>query len=67
MTRQQVSPGYDQTRSAELADAARAHCGIEHRLHWSRDITFAEDLSQIRTGHGPLSWPPCANGARVRV
>jgi len=43
----------DQTSAAELADALRAHWGIENRLHWVRDVTFAEDLSQIRTGHGP--------------
>jgi len=42
-----------QTTAAELADALRAHWGIENRLHWVRDVTFAEDLSQIRTGHGP--------------
>ncbi len=23
------------------------------RLHWVRDVTFGEDLSQIRTGNGP--------------
>jgi len=45
---------FDQTTPAELADAARAHWGIENRLHWVRDVTFAEDLSQIRTGHGPV-------------
>jgi len=44
---------FEQTSPAELADAARAHWGIENRLHWIRDVTFAEDLSQIRTGHGP--------------
>jgi len=42
-----------QTSAARLADALRAHWGIENRLHWVRDVTFAEDLSQIRTGHGP--------------
>ncbi|MGI8534949.1 MAG: ISAs1 family transposase [Mycobacteriales bacterium] len=42
-----------QTSTAQLADALRAHWGIENRLHWVRDVTFAEDLSQIRTGHGP--------------
>lgn len=43
----------DQINAAELADAIRAHWGIENRLHWIRDVTFGEDLSQIRTGHGP--------------
>ena len=44
---------FDQTSPAELADAPRAHWGIENRLHWVRDVTFDEDRSQIRTGHGP--------------
>jgi predicted transposase YbfD/YdcC len=42
-----------QTNAAELADALRSHWGIENRLHWVRDVTFDEDRSQIRTGHGP--------------
>lgn len=29
------------------------HWQIENALHWVRDVTFAEDLSQIRTGAGP--------------
>lgn len=43
----------EQTSAAQLADALRAHWGVENRLHWVRDLTFTEDLSQIRTGHGP--------------
>lgn len=31
----------------------RGHWEIENRLHWVRDVTFAEDHSQIRTGSGP--------------
>lgn len=31
----------------------RGHWEIENRLHWVRDVTFAEDASQIRTGSGP--------------
>jgi len=31
----------------------RGHWEIENRLHWVRDVVFAEDLSQIRTGAGP--------------
>jgi predicted transposase YbfD/YdcC len=31
----------------------RGHWAIENRLHWVRDVTFAEDHSQIRTGAGP--------------
>ncbi len=42
-----------QIRPDEFADIARGHWHIENRLHWVRDVTFAEDSSQIRTGHGP--------------
>ena len=42
-----------QASPAVLADAVRAHWSIENRLHWVRDVTFAEDLSQIRAGNGP--------------
>jgi predicted transposase YbfD/YdcC len=31
----------------------RGHWEIENRLHWVRDVTFAEDHSQIRSGSGP--------------
>jgi len=43
----------EQTSPTELADALRGHWGIENRLHWVRDVTYGEDLSQVRTGHGP--------------
>jgi len=43
----------EQTTAVELADAVRAHWGIENRLHWVRDVSYGEDLSQVRTGHGP--------------
>jgi predicted transposase YbfD/YdcC len=44
---------WDQIRADLLADAIRGQWGIENRLHWIRDVVFAEDLSQIRTGTGP--------------
>jgi predicted transposase YbfD/YdcC len=34
-----------------FAKAVRGHWGIENRLHWSLDVTFAEDQSRARTGH----------------
>jgi predicted transposase YbfD/YdcC len=45
--------GPHQARPDELAAWIRGHWQIENGLHWVRDVTFAEDLSQVRTGHGP--------------
>jgi predicted transposase YbfD/YdcC len=42
-----------QARPAELAAWIRGHWQIENGLHWVRDVTFAEDLSQVRAGHAP--------------
>jgi predicted transposase YbfD/YdcC len=41
-----------QASPARLADWARGHWGIE-ALHHIRDVTFAEDASQTRTGTAP--------------
>ena len=40
-------------RPDQLAAALRGHWAIEDRLHWVRDVTYGEDLSQVRTGSGP--------------
>lgn len=39
--------------SYSVVGMIRADWHLENRLHWVRDMTFAEDHSQIRTGHGP--------------
>jgi predicted transposase YbfD/YdcC len=36
-----------------LAGLIRGHWGIENRLHWCLDVTFQEDGSRMREGHGP--------------
>ena len=35
-----------------IGAAIRGHWGIENRLHWLLDMTFQEDQSRIRKGHG---------------
>jgi len=39
----------------QFAKAVRGHWGIENRLHWSLDVTFAEDRSRVRKDHSPLN------------
>jgi predicted transposase YbfD/YdcC len=42
-----------QASPERLARLIRSQWLIENRLHYVRDVTFGEDASQIRTGHGP--------------
>jgi predicted transposase YbfD/YdcC len=44
---------FAQASPARLADLLRGHWAIENGLHYVRDVTFAEDASQVRTGTGP--------------
>jgi len=37
----------------QLAQAIRGHWGIENKLHHVLDVSFHEDDSRIRRGHGP--------------
>jgi predicted transposase YbfD/YdcC len=48
-----TSLSFAQARPARLADLIRGHWAIENGLHWVRDVTFAEDASQVRTGTAP--------------
>jgi predicted transposase YbfD/YdcC len=43
----------EQAQPAQLATWVRDHWKIENQLHWVRDVTYAEDASQARTGNGP--------------
>lgn len=51
--------------SAATAGWLRGHWAIENRLHWVRDVTYAQDHSHIRVGNGPKSWPPSATPPSV--
>ncbi|WP_329165585.1 ISAs1 family transposase [Streptomyces sp. NBC_01717] len=43
----------EQATAAEIAAWARGHWIIENTVHWTKDVTFAEDTSQIRRHHTP--------------
>lgn len=38
-----------------FARAVRGHWEVENCLHWSLDVTFAEDASRVRKDNGPLN------------
>jgi predicted transposase YbfD/YdcC len=42
-------PGLSTPTAAEFAASLRGHWQIENGLHRVRDVTFAEDRSQVRT------------------
>jgi predicted transposase YbfD/YdcC len=41
--------------AAQFAHAARAHWGVENRLHWVLDVVFDDDLMRLRTQNGPAN------------
>jgi predicted transposase YbfD/YdcC len=50
----------------QLAQIIREHWSIENKRHWIRDVTFAEDHSQIRTGNEPAVMATLRNFALSR-
>ncbi len=46
---------YDANRAtpADLLAAVRQHWTIENQVHWTRDVTWKEDASHVRTGSAP--------------
>src|SRR5262249_21261233 len=48
-----VSLDAEQATPAHLNHYARGHWTVENRLHWTRDVTFHEDDSQLRNGTAP--------------
>ncbi|MGB9306685.1 MAG: ISAs1 family transposase [Mycobacterium sp.] len=49
--------------AAQVAGWLRGHWTIENKLHWVRDVTYAEDHSQVRTGNGPHAMAALRNAA----
>jgi predicted transposase YbfD/YdcC len=41
---------------ARLAEAIRAHWGIENHLHWTLDVAFDEDSRTMRDEHSAQNW-----------
>jgi predicted transposase YbfD/YdcC len=48
-----VSLDASQAGPAHLSRYARGHWVVENCLHWTRDVTFREDNSQLRTAAAP--------------
>jgi Transposase DDE domain len=46
------APGVYGLSAEAFADAVRSRWSIENNLHWTLDVTFNEDQSRLRAGHG---------------
>ena len=44
-----------QLSAEQFGAAARAHWGVENRLHWVLDVVFHDDLMRLRKGSGPAN------------
>jgi predicted transposase YbfD/YdcC len=44
------------TDAAELSYRIRQHWQIENRLHWSKDVVFAEDTAPLCDGNAPVNF-----------
>ncbi len=53
----------EDARAAELLDCRRKHWTIENKLHWVRDVVFAEDASLARKGNLPHAMAALRNTA----
>lgn len=45
----------DEAGADRLMSLARAHWGIENRLHWRRDVSMNEDRCRVRAGARPFA------------
>lgn len=53
--------------AAEIAAWARGHWIIENTVHWTKDVTFAEDASQVRRHHTPAVMSALRDLARATL
>jgi len=61
-----TSLGFADLHPHQLAEIIRGQWRIENQLHWVRDVSYAEDHSQIRTGTGPATMAVLRNFAISR-